>query len=506
MTTTLFRFLSPRRLAILATLLLTSIAWSGCILEETEGRAHTPGSVLKEGARTQAPAEQVAFTLEAHITGYKGVGGAIDGQINPELKVKPGSEVTITLINKEAMAHDIGLENAGTKSDAVMKVDETTTFTFVAAASDTYYCTIPGHRQAGMVGKLTVEGAAPAPEMVATANAPTMAHHGGGPAAGFGAALKPAKRVSIDEVGWDASDIPAPLTRTRPEKVEFVIETEEVIAEIEDGTTFELWTYNGKVPGPMLRVMEGDDVVIHLDNHETSLMPHSIDFHAATGPGGGAVYLQVPPGERRSLQFKALKAGLYVYHCATPHIPTHMARGMYGLILVEPPGGLPEVDHEYYVVQGEYYTNARPGTDGHMEEDGERLLDELPTYVLLNGRVGSITGERAMKAEVGDTLRIFFGVGGPNLHSAFHVIGEIFDRVYPEGALLNEPLLNVQTTSVPPGGATMVEFEVDYPGSYLLVDHALSRLDKGAVGILEVSGDADERIFKGLDGLAPAGH
>jgi len=329
---------SPRRLATLAMLLLTSLAFTGCILEDTEGRNSTPGSVLKQGATKQAPAEKVEFTLEAYITGYKGVGGDIDGKVNPDLTVKPGTEVTITLINKEAMAHDIGLENAGLKSEAIMKVDETLTFTFVATASDTYYCTIPGHRQAGMLGKLIVEGSAPAAGMVATANAPTMgAHHGGGPAAGFGAALKPAKRISIDEVGWDASDLPAPLTRTRPEKVEFVIETEEVIAEIEDGTTFELWTYNGKVPGPMLRVMEGDDVVIHLDNHESSLMPHSIDFHSATGPGGGAVYLQVPPGERRSLQFKALKAGIYIYHCATPHIPTHMARGMYGMILVEPP-------------------------------------------------------------------------------------------------------------------------------------------------------------------------
>lgn len=248
----------------------------------------------------------------------------------------------------------------------------------------------------------------------------------------------------------------------------------------------------------MLRVREGDTVVVHVDNAPDSTMAHSIDFHSVTGPGGGAAVLQVPPGERRSLKFKALQAGLYVYHCATPHIPTHLARGMYGMILVEPKDGLAKVDREYYVMQGEYYTTERPGTKGHQVEDADRLFEEQHTYVVMNGRVGSLTGDRALKASVGETVRIYFGVGGPNAISSFHVIGEIFDRVYDEAAIIDPPKRNVQTTLVPPGGATVVEFGVDYPGSYLLVDHALSRLDKGAVGILEVDGEADPEIYEAL--------
>lgn len=198
-----------------------------------------------------------------------------------------------------------------------------------------------------------------------------------------------------------------------------------------------MWTYNGKVPGPFLRVKEGDTVVVHVDNDPESTMSHSIDFHSVTGPGGGAAVLQVPPGERRSLQFKATHAGLYVYHCATPHIPTHLACGMFGMILVEPKEGLAPVDKEFYVMQGEYYTKARPGTSGHQEEDSDRMFEEMPTYVVFNGRVGSLTGDRVMRAEVGENVRIFFGVGGPNTHSAFHVIGEIFDKVYKEAAIIS---------------------------------------------------------------------
>ncbi|MGM0555343.1 MAG: copper-containing nitrite reductase [Myxococcota bacterium] len=456
----------------------------------------------KSGSEADTNKEPVAegvehtFTMKAFINGYKGVGGDIDGKTNPTLEVKKGDKVTIKLINGENMAHDVKLDAYGVKSDSIMKVDEETEISFVAKGSDDYYCSIPGHRQAGMVGQLKVtDGEKP---VVAQADSPDS------PAGNISRDLKEAQTVSIDEIGWDAKDVPAPINRDSAEEVEFVIETEEVIAELEDGTTYEMWTYDGKVPGPMLRAREGDTVTVHVDNAPDSSMSHSIDFHAVTGPGGGAAVLQVPPGERRSLTFKALKAGLYVYHCATPHIPTHLARGMYGMILIEPKEGLPEVDHEFYVMQGEYYTTAKPGTEGHQVEDADRMFWEMPTYVVFNGRFGSLTGERALKAQVGETVRFFFGVGGPNTMSSFHVIGEIFDRVWKEAAIVDEPAHNVQTTVVPPGGATMVEFELDYPGKYILVDHALSRMDKGAIGILDVDGEADPSIFKGSH--APTGH
>ncbi|QDG54840.1 nitrite reductase, copper-containing [Persicimonas caeni] len=471
------------RVLALVTLFLSILTLGACKADSAKS------TTADEPAQT---GETVEFTLEAYLSGYKGVGGDIDGQTNPELKVNAGDTVKVTLINKENMAHDIALENAGTKSEALMKVNERTTFTFEAKANDTYFCSLPGHRQAGMVGKVVVGGG----------DQPVAAHegHSNSLMPATATSLKKAKKVNTDEIGWDAADIPPPIKRKENKTVEYVIETEEVVAELEDGTTYEMWTYNGKVPGPFLRVKEGDTVIVHVDNAPDSTMSHSIDFHSVTGPGGGAAVLQVPPGERRSLQFKATHAGLYVYHCATPHIPTHLARGMFGMILVEPKEGLAPVDKEFYVMQGEYYTKARPGTAGHQEESSDRLFEEMPTYVVFNGRVGSLTGERVMKAEVGENVRIFFGVGGPNTHSAFHVIGEIFDKVYSEAAIISEPLRNVQTTAVPPGGATMVEFEVDYPGKYLLVDHALTRLDKGAVGILEVTGEADDTLYKSLSG------
>lgn len=458
-------------------------------------------SSVPAASEGQQQGAEVEFTLEAYMSGYKGVGGEIDGQVNPDLKVNAGDSVKIKLINKENMAHDIALEGVDEGSDTVMKVDEETTFSFTATSSTDYYCTLPGHRQAGMVGSLVVTGEAP---MVA-GNAPSSAPSN----VLFPKAtktLEDAEPVGTSEISRRASDVPPPLGKRAPQRVEYTIYSEEVVATLEDGTTFEMWTFNGTVPGPMLRVKEGDTVVIHLDNAPSSKMSHSIDFHAVTGPGGGAAILQVPPGERRSMEFKATTAGLFVYHCATPHIATHLARGMFGMILVEPEEGLPEVDNEYYVMQGEYYTTARPGTAGHQVEDADRMFEEMPTYVVFNGRVGAITGDNAMTAKVGETVRIYFGVGGPALTSSLHMIGEIFDTVYPEASFMASPAKNVQTTLVPAGGATVVEFEVDYPGDYLLVDHSLNRLDKGAVGILTVTGDADDTLFKSLDGIEPVGH
>jgi nitrite reductase (NO-forming) len=226
-------------------------------------------------------------------------------------------------------------------------------------------------------------------------------------------------------------------------------------------------------------------------------MPHSVDFHAVTGPGGGAVYTNSQPGEETSFTFKALSPGVFVYHCATPMIPHHLANGMYGLILVEPEGGLPPVDREFYVMQGEIYTQEPFGTAGRLAFDEQKLLDEKPEYFVMNGSVGALTALHPLKASVGETVRIYYGVGGPNFTSAFHVIGEIFDRVYELASLTAAPLTDVQTTLVPPGGATVVEFGLEVPGNYILVDHALSRLERGLAGYLVVDGPAAPEIING---------
>jgi nitrite reductase (NO-forming) len=280
------------------------------------------------------------------------------------------------------------------------------------------------------------------------------------------------------------------------------LETIEAKGALSDGVEYTFWTFGGTVPGPFIRVRVGDQVTFHLKNNEKSIFPHSIDLHAVNGPGGGATVTQVIPGETKSFQWKALNPGLYVYHCATSHVPTHVANGMYGLILMEPEKGLPKVDREFYVVQSEFYTTGGFGEKGLQPFNLDDARHEDPHYVVFNGRVGALTGERSLKAKVGETVRLFVGNGGPNLSSAFHVIGEVFDRVYHEGAVGSPPQMNVQSTLIPPGGSAIVEFRVDVPGRYLLVDHAIFRaIDKGALGVLEVSGPEAPEIFS--PGSAP---
>jgi len=303
----------------------------------------------------------------------------------------------------------------------------------------------------------------------------------------------------------DPTDLPAPLAAREPQIVRVDLEAIEVEGQLADGTTFTYWTFNNAVPGPFIRVRVGDTLEVHMKNSTSSTMNHSVDFHAVTGPGGGAVMTQTEPGKETMFTAKAINPGVFVYHCATPMVANHISNGMYGLILVEPEGGLPPVDREFYVMQGDIYTTGAFGEQGKQTTDVTKLLNEDPEYVVFNGAVGALTTQKPLKANVGETVRIFFGVGGPNLTSSFHVIGEIFDRVFDQASLTAAPLTDVQTTLVPPGGATMVEFGLEVPGNYILVDHALSRLQRGLAGFLIVEGPANPEIFNGTP-MPGSGH
>jgi nitrite reductase (NO-forming) len=295
------------------------------------------------------------------------------------------------------------------------------------------------------------------------------------------------------------TDLPAAVGNEGPQTVRVELETIERMGDLADGTTFRYWTFNGQVPGPFVRVRVGDTVEVTLKNHEDSWMQHNVDFHAVTGPGGGGVATVADPGATKGFTFKALNPGLYVYHCAVPMAAQHIANGMYGLILVEPEGSLPKVDHEFYVMQGEIYTEQAFGTAGELTESYQKLLDEMPEYYVFNGAANALAGDNALHAKVGETVRIYFGVGGPNKTSSFHVIGEIFDHAYNLASLTAEPLTNVQTVTVPPGGAAAVDFKVEVPGTYMLVDHALSRAARGLIGQLVVEGAEQPEIFKPND-------
>ncbi|MBI1622591.1 copper-containing nitrite reductase [Aquamicrobium zhengzhouense] len=303
----------------------------------------------------------------------------------------------------------------------------------------------------------------------------------------------------VADIARMPTDIPPPIARREPETVSVELETIELEARLDGRTTFRYWTFNGTVPGPFVRVRVGDTVEVSLKNADDSSMMHNVDFHAVTGPGGGAEATSAAPGETKGFTFKALNPGLYVYHCAVPPVAMHIANGMYGLILVEPEDGLPPVDREFYVMQGEIYTEEEFGSSGLLTESYEKLLNERPEYFVLNGHVGALTDHYPLKANVGETVRIYFGVGGPNFTSSFHVIGEIFDKVYQLGSVTSPPLTDVQTVSVPAGGATIVEFKVEVPGRYVLVDHALSRVERGLAGFLIVEGDENPEIFNAHD-------
>jgi nitrite reductase (NO-forming) len=292
------------------------------------------------------------------------------------------------------------------------------------------------------------------------------------------------------------TDIPS--APSPADKVVITLVTQEKLGQLADGVTYNFWTFNGTVPGPFIRLRLGQTVEMHIKNLPNSTMTHSIDSHAILGTGGGSVYSQTPPGQESIFQFKAMREGLFMYHCASPDIPTHIANGMYGMILVEPQGGLPKVDKEFYIAQGEFYTAGNFGQQGFQAFSFQKANAETPDYVVFNGRVGSLTGSRSLQVNVGDTVRIFFLNAGPNLDSSLHIIGGMLDRVYVEGSIASPPLLNVQTTLVPAGGSVMVEFTAEVPARLTIVDHSLFRIHQGALGYINVIGAPNPAIFSSI--------
>ncbi len=309
--------------------------------------------------------------------------------------------------------------------------------------------------------------------------------------AGHSTAAAPA----VADIVRSPADLPGPLARRGPELVKVNLETVEVTGQLDDGATYRYWTFNRQVPGPFVRVRVGDTVEVTLKNADDSSVMHNVDFHAVTGPGGGAVATMAAPGETKGFTFKALQPGLYVYHCATPMVAQHIANGMYGMILVEPEGGLSKVDREYYGLQGEIYTEQAHGEKGELTESLEKLVAEQPDYMVFNGAVDGLT-RKPLTARTGETLRVYFGVGGPNKTSSFHAIGEIFDKAWSLASITSAPMTDVQTLTVPPGGAAVVDFKVEVPGKFILVDHALSRLEKGLKGVIEVTGEQRADLYR----------
>jgi nitrite reductase (NO-forming) len=419
----------------------------------------------REAVAPGAHHASVVYTLRSGIAEgrmvFLGVGGGMDGAVNPDLVLHQGERAQINLINGEGAEHDIVIDLYGVRSTHVVGKGASTTISFIADKTGvfTYYCSVPGHREAGMLGKLRIE---PGPRAGTVPTAP--------------------------DISRDPADLPLPLHGRAARNVRVDLRAVEVKGRLDEKTSYPFWTFGGKVPGPFIRARLGDTLEVHFKNDSTSLLAHSVDFHGAIGPGGGSQFSQAFPGEEKVFTFRAAVPGLFVYHCATPSIAQHVSNGMYGLLLVEPEGGLPQVDREFYVMQGELYTTRPFGAQGDQEMNYEKLMSEQPDYFLFNGAVSALTREHPLRARVGETIRIFFGVGGPNFTSSFHVIGQIFERVQPSGGA---GLKDAQTVSVAPGSAAAFDLSLSQAGHFSLIDHALSRVEKGLEGDLIVEGPPD---------------
>lgn len=318
--------------------------------------------------------------------------------------------------------------------------------------------------------------------------------NGAGIGATATAAPPEAKRVAADP-----TKIPPPVKHTTPKTHKVEIVCHEIIGEIEKGKYFLYMTFNGQIPAPMIRVRQGDTIDLTFTNSGDTRHPHSVDFHAVYGTGGGSAATTVGPGQSKNIKFKTLYPGAFIYHCAVANLDYHISSGMYGMILVEPPQGLPKVDHEFYFGQNEIYViddNAKSNTP--LQFDFDSMIDETPHYVVLNGESKAITEYRygSLKVKKGEKARIFFVNGGPNLISSFHPIGNVWTKVWREGAMLNRPEQYLQTVSVSPGSCAVMEMEFPVPETVKLVDHSLSRVVyKGLLALIDVEGEKEEDIF-----------
>ena len=310
-------------------------------------------------------------------------------------------------------------------------------------------------------------------------------------------ATNPASTMKAADIVRDPTDLPLQISNRTPTLVHVTLTAKELIGVLDpaSGTTYRYWTFNGKVPGPFIRVMQGDAIEVTLVNAKDSSMVHSIDVHAAIGPGGGSALTQVPPGQSKSFTFQATVPGLFVYHCGSPMVAQHIVNGMYGLILVEPTGGLPHVDREYYLMQGEIYTTAPKGKAGMQQFSPDNLMAERAQYYVFNGAIDAITTQHPLQANEGETVRIYFGNAGPNATASEHMVGEIFTHYYQLGSLTSPALAGIQTATVPPGGAAILELKASMPGQFALMDHAISRMEKGNMSILWVNGPENAALM-----------
>ena len=412
-------------------------------------------------AASQAPSGDVLGTLE--VTGF-------DLGFKPaELVVDTVGNYEVKLVNTGTIPHDITFPdgtkiaaNAGETASAVVAVP---------AEGLAYICSVPGHADAGMKGTISVKGTAaggdshggPAPvtDVQPDANAPK--HVARNPKA---PALLPGDTHDIDLV------------------------IEEKLMTVADGFSQAVWTFGGSIPGPVIRVKLGDLVRIHLKNPATNKLPHSVDFHSSMVAWNDEMS-SINPGEEKLYEYRALYAGVWMYHCGTAPALHHIANGMYGMMIVEPKGGLEKVDQEYAVVQSEWYLGPQ-GEPASLTKAAAAA--PAPDFVLFNG-VANQYKDNPIQIATGKRVRLFILDAGPSIDSSFHIVGTIFDRVIKEGIELkvgNAGGFGSQAVDLSPAQGAMVEFTMAEDGLYPIVTHAFNFVGRGALGLFQ-AGDGDPK-------------
>lgn len=376
---------------------------------------------------------------------------------------------TVMFRNTGAIAHDLTFAD-GTKLPAEPGQMATGTVT-IPAGGTTFSCTVPGHAAAGMTGTVTVAGAAASPS----------GDSHGGPAPSTDVAADPSAPPYV------LRDPTAPPLMTGTIH-DITLTVEEKLMTVATGYQQMVWTFNGSVPGPVIRVKVGDKVRVHLKNPATNTLSHSVDFHASQVAWNDEM-TSIKPGEEKEYDWTAEYAGVWMYHCGTAPALHHIANGMYGMVIVEPAAGLPKVDKEFAIVQSEWYLGPQgQPTDLTKASAGA----PAPDFVMFNG-VANQYKDHPIQVNTGKRVRIFLLDAGPNIDSSFHIVGTIFDTVTKEGIHLvkgNDGSWGSQAVDLSPAQGAIIEFQTAEDGLYPMVTHAFNFVGRGALGLFQ-SGDGN---------------
>ena len=392
------------------------------------------------------------------------------------LNVPHAGRYSVKVANTATCLHDIVFSN-GVKL-AVTPSKQSSTVLDIPQSGLTFHCSLPGHKEAGMVGAITVNNQTP-PATKAETNADNKS--------------VTAKNDTDNKVASTTTDyaphnpkIP-PLQAGKVHDIHLIAEEKQNV--VAKGVSQQLWTFNGQVPGPVIHVRVGDTVRVHLENPTTNKLAHSIDFHASQVAWNDEM-TSINPGEKKLYEWRADYAGVWMYHCGSNPALHHIASGMYGMVIVEPSEGLPKVDHEFAIVQSEFYL----GKAGDITDLHKAGATHGPDYVVFNG-VAFQYKDHPIEVGTGKKVRMYVLNAGPNEDSSFHIVGTIFNRVIKEGMELvpeNKGHYGAQAVDLAPAQGAIIEFTTAEDGLYPMVTHAFNFVGKGALGLIK-SGDGDPK-------------